>query len=147
METGTKINAQNCKLKMKTSLLPGYKFGLNLCEIQLPLRQIGNETNIVNNTDRMVYSPDVVVVKPIQEKSAGHTDVLSFVLSEVLKGKTTTLDIFAQIIEGQAEVIIGGVSYFLMTGDAVVITPCTPDHQTPNGRVDMDTRGMNNTCQ
>ena len=62
---------------------------------------------------------------------------MSFDSGEGLTEKTTPFDTFAQIIEGQAEIVIDGTANFLETGQSIVIPAHSPNYVRPNGRFKM----------
>ncbi|MBK8552342.1 MAG: cupin domain-containing protein [Ignavibacteria bacterium] len=67
------------------------------------------------------YIPNSVVIKTIIKKSTGNVSAMSFDTGEGLTEKTSPFDTFAQIIDGNAEIVIDGKSNFLKTGQAIVI--------------------------
>ena len=83
------------------------------------------------------YLPNSVVIKTILKKSTGNISVMSFDSGEGLTEKTTPFDTFAQIIEGQAEIVIDGTANFLETGQSIVIPAHSPNYVRPNGRFKM----------
>jgi len=85
------------------------------------------------------YVANSVVIKTILKKSTGIISVMSFDNGEGLSEKTTPFDTFAQIIDGQAEIVISGESNFLVTGQSIVIPAHAPNYVKPNGRFKMIT--------
>lgn len=83
------------------------------------------------------YLPNAVVIKTILKKSTGSISVMSFDSGEGLTEKTMPFDTFVQIIDGKAEIVIAGVSNFLLTGQSIVIPAHTPNLVQPNGRFKM----------
>jgi quercetin dioxygenase-like cupin family protein len=83
------------------------------------------------------YLPNSVVIKTILKKSTGNISVMSFDNGEGLNERTTPFDTFAQIIDGKAELVIGGESHFLKTGQSIVIPAHIPNLIKPNGRFKM----------
>ncbi len=83
------------------------------------------------------YVANSVVIKTILKKSTGNISVMSFDNGEGLTEKTTPFDTFAQIIEGDAELVIDGKSNFLKTGQSIVIPAHAPNFVRPNGRFKM----------
>jgi quercetin dioxygenase-like cupin family protein len=83
------------------------------------------------------YLPNSVVIKTILKKSTGNISVMSFDSGEGLTERTTPFDTFAQIIDGKAEIVIGGESHFLDTGQSIVIPAHTSNLVRPNGRFKM----------
>jgi quercetin dioxygenase-like cupin family protein len=83
------------------------------------------------------YVPNSVVCKTILRKSTGNISVMSFDTGEGLTEKITPFDVFAQIIEGKAELVIDGNSIFLQTGQSVIIPAHKPNRIVANGRFKM----------
>lgn len=67
------------------------------------------------------YVPDSVVIKTIIQKTTGNISAVSFDAGEKLEEKTSPFDTFIQIIDGKAEIIIGGESKLLDTGQSIII--------------------------
>ena len=83
------------------------------------------------------YIANSVVIKTILKKSTGNISVMSFDTGEGLTEKTTPFDTFAQIIDGQATIVISGEPHLLRTGESIVIPAHAPNHIKPNGRFKM----------
>ncbi len=83
------------------------------------------------------YIPNSVVSKTILKKTTGNISVMSFDSGEGLTEKTSPFDTFAQIIDGNAEIVIGGVSFFMITGQSIVIPAHASSFIRPNGRFKM----------
>lgn len=67
------------------------------------------------------YVPNSVVIKTIIKKTTGNVTAVSFDSGEALGEKILPFDTFIQIIEGRAEIIIDKKSYFLETGQSIII--------------------------
>jgi len=83
------------------------------------------------------YVPNSVVSKTIIKKSTGNISVMSFDSGEGLTEKTSPFDIFAQIIEGKADIVIDNVSHLLETGMGITIPAHSPNFINSNGRFKM----------
>lgn len=83
------------------------------------------------------YIPNAVVIKTVFKKSTGNISVMSFDSGEGLTEKTTPFDTFAQIIDGEAEIVIAGIPFFLKTGESIVIPAHAANFIRPNGRFKM----------
>ena len=71
--------------------------------------------------DILEYLPHSIVIKSIVRKNTGHVSAVSFDSGEVLVGKTSPFEIFIQIIEGSAEVIIDDQSNLLEAGQSIMV--------------------------
>ncbi|MCJ7935904.1 MAG: cupin domain-containing protein [Chryseobacterium sp.] len=85
------------------------------------------ETSKVYITSQIVdYISNSVVSRTILEKLTGTISALSFDDGEGLPEKISPFDAVVQIMEGKAEIIIDGASYFLEEGECIII----PAHQS-----------------
>jgi quercetin dioxygenase-like cupin family protein len=83
------------------------------------------------------YVPNSVVIKTILKKSTGNITVMSVDSGEGLTEKTSPFDTFAQVIDGQAEIVINGLSNLLKTGQSIVIPAHAPNYIKANERFKM----------
>lgn len=83
------------------------------------------------------YVPNSVVMKTIIKKSTGNISIMSFDSGEGLTEKTTPFDTFAQIIEGEACIVIDKISHLLESGQGIIIPAHSPNFIKPNGRFKM----------
>ena len=67
------------------------------------------------------YIPNSIVSRTILNKSTGHVSVMSFDSGEGLLEKMSPFDTFAQIIDGNAEIVIDGKPHSLTTGEGIII--------------------------
>ena len=71
------------------------------------------------------YIPNSIVSKTILRKTTGNVTVTSFDTGEELAEKTLPFDTYIQIIDGNADLVIGDKRYELKLGEGIVI----PAHQ------------------
>ncbi len=83
------------------------------------------------------YVPNSVVIKSIIKKSTGSISAMSFDSGEGLTEKVSPFDTFAQIIDGNAEIVIDSKSNFLKTGQSIVIPAHSPTVIKANERFKM----------
>src|SRR4030042_562019 len=67
------------------------------------------------------YVSNSVVIKSIIKKTTGNITAVSFDTGEAMVEKIIPFDTFIQIIEGNAEIIIDGISKILKTGQSIII--------------------------
>ena len=87
--------------------------------------------------DLIKYKDSSVVTKSILKKATGMLSLMSFDSGEGLSEKISPFDMFAQIIEGTANIIIDRKSYILKTGQGIIIPAHLPNSIKPNGRFKM----------
>ncbi|MCF8256389.1 MAG: cupin domain-containing protein [Flavobacteriales bacterium] len=95
------------------------------------------KASAVITVELVEYLPNAVVIKTILRKSTGNITVMSVDSGEGLTEKTTPFDTYVQVIDGQADVIISGVSNLLKMGQSIVIPAHAPNLVKPNGRFKM----------
>ena len=83
------------------------------------------------------YRPNSVVSRTILNKSTGHVSVMSFDMGEGLLEKISPFDTFAQVIDGQAEIVIEGTSHLLSTGQGMIIPAHRSNRVNANERFKM----------
>lgn len=83
------------------------------------------------------YVPNSVVIKTIIKKSSGNISIMSFDSGEGLTEKTSPFDTFAQIIEGEAVIVIDKVPHLLPSGQGIIIPAHSPNFIKANGRFKM----------
>jgi quercetin dioxygenase-like cupin family protein len=72
------------------------------------------------------YIPNGVVSKTILKKTTGNITVSSFAMGEELAESISPNDIYVQIIDGAAEVVISEKKYQLKLGEGIVIPAREP---------------------
>jgi quercetin dioxygenase-like cupin family protein len=83
------------------------------------------------------YEHNEVVSKSIMKRATGSIDAMSFDTGEGLNEKTSPYDTYAQVIEGDAIVVVDGKETKLDVGQGIVIPAHKPNHVKPNGRFKM----------
>lgn len=83
------------------------------------------------------YEPHSVVIKTIINQTTGKVSVMSFDIGEALVERKIPYDAFAQIIEGKAEIVINSKTYFLNTGESIIIPAHTSNVVKANERFKM----------
>lgn len=83
------------------------------------------------------YIPNSIVTKTILRKSTGNVSVMSVDSGEGLTEQTSPFDTFVQLIEGEAELFIKGISHHLLTGQSIVIPAHASSYIKPAGRFKM----------
>lgn len=78
----------------------------------------GKIFNIVEVID---FIPHSVVIKTIIKKITGNISLMALDSGELLEEKTSPFDVFVQVIDGQAEIIINQLPHRLTTGEAIII--------------------------
>jgi quercetin dioxygenase-like cupin family protein len=84
---------------------------------------MGNiETSTIMNFSELVeYSENGIISKRILEKKTGNVTLFSFDKEQKLSEHTAPFDALIQVLEGKAEIIIGGKSYTLKAAESVIM--------------------------
>ena len=83
------------------------------------------------------YVPNSVVTRTIIRKTTGNVSVVAIDTGENLAEKISPFDTFVQIIDGNAEIVIGNKSHILKTGEAIIIPAHTSHSVAANERFKM----------
>jgi quercetin dioxygenase-like cupin family protein len=72
------------------------------------------------------YAADSVVSKMLIKKEAGNLTLFAFDKGQALSEHTAPFDAAVLVLEGKAEIVIGGESFILGEGDFVTMPANTP---------------------
>jgi quercetin dioxygenase-like cupin family protein len=85
------------------------------------------KSKIFSFSESIEYSKGGIVSKAVLKKQTGNISLFSFDKGESLSEHTAPFDAMITIIDGKAEIIIGGQSYFLER-DQNIIMPANITH-------------------
>jgi quercetin dioxygenase-like cupin family protein len=77
-------------------------------------------------TDLVSYQEGSVVSRQITKAGAGNVTLFAFDLGQELSEHTAPYDALAHVLEGQAEIRLGGNPFVLQAGDAIVMPANVP---------------------
>ncbi len=72
------------------------------------------------------YGPGAVVSRTLAKSEAGTLTVFAFDQGEELSEHTTPFDAYVQVLDGRAELVIGGESVFPQAGETVMMPADVP---------------------
>ena len=72
------------------------------------------------------YAPSAVVSRTLVKSKAGTLTVFAFDQGEELSEHTTPFDAHVQVLDGRAELVIGGESVFAQAGETVLMPAHVP---------------------
>jgi quercetin dioxygenase-like cupin family protein len=76
----------------------------------------------VLNLQKMVeYSPGGVISKQVLKNASGNITLFSFDQGQGLSEHTAPFDAVVQILNGEAEIIIGGASHTVKEGETIIM--------------------------
>jgi len=67
------------------------------------------------------YSDGGIVSKTVLKKETGNISLFSFAKGEALSEHTAPFDAMIQVVDGKAEVAIGGKSFLLEAGQSIIM--------------------------
>ncbi len=72
------------------------------------------------------YAPQAVVSKQILKKNTGNISLFAFDKNEGLSEHTAPFDALVHIVEGKADIILGGKSHILESGQCIIMPANLP---------------------
>ncbi len=79
------------------------------------------KAKVFSYSDSIEYSDGGIVSKTILKKQTGNISLFSFDKGEALSEHTAPFDAVIEVVDGSGEIIIGGKSYFLKTGQTIIM--------------------------
>ncbi|MEW5846037.1 MAG: cupin domain-containing protein [Bacteroidota bacterium] len=83
----------------------------------------GQKFNFVNEVD---YSNGGIVSKNVLKRPTGNISLFAFDKGEGLSEHTAPFDAMVQVIEGEANIFIGGVAHHLKAGETIIMPANIP---------------------
>jgi quercetin dioxygenase-like cupin family protein len=79
------------------------------------------KSKIFSFNDSVEYSEGGIVSKSVLKKQTGNISLFSFARGEALSEHTAPFDAMITVVDGKAEIIIGGQSFFLEKGQNIIM--------------------------
>jgi len=79
------------------------------------------KSNVFSFDKSIEYSEGGIVSKTVLKKETGNISLFSFDKGEALSEHKAPFDAMIQVVDGRGEVIIGGESFILNTGDTIIM--------------------------
>lgn len=76
--------------------------------------------------DKVKYAEGSVVSKIIIRNEHGNITLFAFDKGEFLSEHTAPFDAIVQVLDGRAEIVIGGLSYEIETGESIIMPANVP---------------------
>lgn len=84
------------------------------------------KAEIVQLNNMVTYQPGSIVSRIIIKKPSGNLSLFAFDKNQSLSEHTAPFDAIIQVLDGKAEVIIGGTPHQLITGDTIIMPANIP---------------------
>jgi len=79
------------------------------------------KSKVFNYKESIEYSEGAIVSKTVLKKETGNISLFSFAKGEALSEHTAPFDALIQVVDGKGEIIIGGKSFILETGQTIIM--------------------------
>ncbi|MGC8823501.1 MAG: cupin domain-containing protein [Bacteroidales bacterium] len=87
--------------------------------------------------DSITYGEKSIVSRQLIKSPAGNITLFAFDEGEGLSEHSAPYDAFVQVLEGEAEITIGGISYRVKEGEFIIMPANIPHAVKANGRFKM----------
>jgi len=84
------------------------------------------KAKIFSFNDSVEYASGGILSKTVLKKETGNISLFSFARGEALSEHTAPFDAMIQVVDGKGEVIIGGKSFILETGQTIIMPANIP---------------------
>jgi len=88
-------------------------------------------------SESIEYADNSVVSKTIVKKPAGNITLFAFDKGEGLAEHSSPHEAFVQLLDGKAEIIIGGTLYNIQTGQSIILPANIPHSLKANEKFKM----------
>ena len=84
------------------------------------------KSKIFTYRESVEYSEGAVVSKTVLKKETGNISLFAFAKGEALSEHTAPFDALIEVVDGKGEIIIAGKSYFLESGQSIIMPANIP---------------------
>jgi quercetin dioxygenase-like cupin family protein len=84
------------------------------------------KAKVFSFNDSVEYASGGILSKTVLKKETGNISLFSFAKGEALSEHTAPFDAIIQVVDGRAEVIIGGKSFILEAGQTIIMPANIP---------------------
>jgi quercetin dioxygenase-like cupin family protein len=84
------------------------------------------KANVFSFNGSIDYAEGAIVSKTILKKQTGNISLFAFAKGEALSEHTAPFDALIEVVDGKAEILIGGKSYFLEGGQSIIMPANIP---------------------
>ena len=84
------------------------------------------KAKVFSFSDSVEYASGGILSKTVLKKETGNISLFSFAEGEALSEHTAPFDAMIQVVDGKGEVIIGGKSFILESGQTIIMPANIP---------------------
>lgn len=79
------------------------------------------KSRVFTFSESIDYTDGGIVSKTVLKKETGNISLFSFAKGEGLSEHTAPYDALIQVVDGKGEIIIGGVSFMVDSGESIIL--------------------------
>lgn len=79
------------------------------------------KSKVFNYKESIEYSEGAIVSKTVLKKETGNISLFAFAKGEALSEHTAPFDAMIQVVDGKGEIVIGGKSFILESGQTIIM--------------------------
>jgi quercetin dioxygenase-like cupin family protein len=79
------------------------------------------KSKVFNYKESIEYSDGAIVSKTVIKKETGNISLFAFAKGEALSEHTAPFDAMIQVVDGKGEIVIGGKSFILESGQTIIM--------------------------
>lgn len=84
------------------------------------------KSKVFSYNESVDYSNGAIVSKTVLKKETGNISLFAFAKGEALSEHTASFDALIQVVDGRGEIIIAGQSFFLESGQCIIMPADIP---------------------
>lgn len=84
------------------------------------------KSKIFNYRESVEYSEGAIVSKTVLKKETGNISIFAFAKGEALSEHTAQYDALIEVVDGKGEIVIADESYFLESGESIIMPASVP---------------------
>jgi len=84
------------------------------------------KARVFSFNDSVEYASGGILSKTVLKKETGNISLFSFARGEALSEHTAPFDAMIQVVDGKGEIIIGGKSFILESGQTIIMPANIP---------------------
>lgn len=84
------------------------------------------KANVFSFINEVNYNENSIVSKIVIKKEAGNVSLFAFDQGQSLSEHTAPFDALIQIVDGEAEIVIGGIPHLTIVGESIIMPANIP---------------------
>lgn len=84
------------------------------------------KANVFTFSNEVAYNDNSIVSKIVIKKESGNVSLFAFDEGQSLSEHTAPFDALIQVVDGEAEIVIGGVPYLTKSGESIIMPANIP---------------------